>query len=623
MTLARRLRVAWAVAAVLGSAGCASLPSGSPAADAATATPAVATRAYYRLEVEPGGTLGKLLTEHLDLARFQNAPVSENIDSAEIDRLLRAAPAQARELLETEGYFNAEVTARHAGNDADGLPRLQVVAEPGPRATVTSVDIEVVGDLQTAAAAGDAHAARSLAGLRSDWPLHAGDAFRQSAWAAAKSDTLAKLRARGYAGASWRSTTAHVDAADNRVAVAVVVDSGPRYRLGEIRVDGLSRYDADSVRRLANFAPGDPYTEQLLLDFQDRLQKIGLFEGAAVVLDADPATAQAAPVQVRVKEQTLQLATLGVGYSANTGARVSVEHTHRKLFGTRWAMKNKFELGPTQQLWEGDLSSHPLEHLYRNLISGSGSRLLVADQTELGWNARVGRTQDTPRLERRYFIEYTQSRVDSDALTSQADAGSLNYQWVFRAVDNVLLPTDGLTTSTQVALGYSRGIQSLQNEPQTEARGPFSRLYGRLTWYQKLGATWYGSARVEAGEVFTRDVIGVPDALLFRAGGDESVRGYAYRTLGPTVDGAITSGRNLLTGSLEIARPIAPQYPAYWWAAFVDAGNAANGWDDLKPVLGYGLGLRWRSPVGPLRLDLAYGHEVQQVRMTLSVGIVF
>jgi translocation and assembly module TamA len=79
----------------------------------------------------------------------------------------------------------------------------------------------------------------------------------------------------------------------------------------------------------------------------------------------------------------------------------------------------------------------------------------------------------------------------------------------------------------------------------------------------------------------------------------------------------------MFAGSAEIARPISENRPALWWAAFVDAGNAANAWNELTPAVGYGLGLRWRSPVGPLRLDLAYGQEVRKVRLHLSVGIAF
>jgi translocation and assembly module TamA len=293
------------------------------------------------------------------------------------------------------------------------------------------------------------------------------------------------------------------------------------------------------------------------------------------------------------------------------------------LFGSRWVAHNKFTLGPEQQTWEGELTSHPLDNLYRNLLSGSATRLKDDDQTLLGWNARIGRTQDTPRIERLYFGELTHARVDSAVLTSQADAASVNYHWVYRDVDNVLLPTRGMTTSIQTGLGYGRGTQSVLGDPIVDARGPFARLYTRLTWYLPFGNAWYGSARVEAGHVFTRDVASIPDTLLFRAGGDNSVRGYAYRSLAPSIDGVTTGGRSLFTSSLEVARPISPRYPAYWWAVFVDAGNAADTVKELKPAVGYGVGLRWRSPVGPLSLDVAYGEQTRQVRTHLSVGIAF
>jgi translocation and assembly module TamA len=87
------------------------------------------------------------------------------------------------------------------------------------------------------------------------------------------------------------------------------------------------------------------------------------------------------------------------------------------------------------------------------------------------------------------------------------------------------------------------------------------------------------------------------------------------------VNGVVTSGRALFTASAEVARPIAPSMPTLWWAAFVDAGNAADHLTSLNPAVGYGLGLRWRSPVGVLRIDWAYGVEVGKARLHLSVGI--
>jgi translocation and assembly module TamA len=600
--------------------GCANLVFLAPRPEPTKTEPAPATleRAEYRVEVQASDNLRALLTTYLDLARFQNAPAAEGITAAELERLVRATPA----LLETAGYFSANVQVERSPAQSGELPLLRVIVEPGPQASVSSFTLSVQGALGDAARRGDAAAAEELATLRRQWPLQAGSAFRQGAWTDAKNSTLAQLRSRGYAAASWSETHALVDAPENSVALAVAIDSGPLFRIGEIRIEGLQRYDEEAVRRLAYFGPGTPYTEKTLLDFQERVQKIGLFEGAAVELDANPETASAAPVLVKLKELPLQQATVGVGYSANTGARLTLEHTQRRVFGSRWVAKNKFELGADLKSWQGELISHPLDGLYRNLIAGSASQLRAAGEVLNSASARAGRTQDTPRIERLYFFELTQSKLEGEQSRTSGSAATFNYHWVYRDIDSVLLPTRGLTTSAQAAVGYGQGSQTLLGETNSD-RGPLGRLYVRMTWYQPLGDAWYATLRGEAGQVLTHNVIGVPETLLFRAGGDDSVRGYAYRTLGPTVGGVLTSGRTLLTASAEIARPISARLPAVWWAAFVDAGNAADRLTDLRPALGYGLGVRWRSPVGPLRVDVAYGQDVRRVRAHLSIGIAF
>jgi translocation and assembly module TamA len=616
----------WILGSALALAGCTGLwkPAKPPDAPASTGTHSTEPlQAQYRLEIQAPKELRKLLSEQSDLARFQNMPAAEQVNAAELERLRLAAPAEMMELLETEGYFNAKVTVDQVAADSRGLAQLRVVVEAGPRTTVGTVSIGAIGKLQDAVESGDPGALSLLADLRRQWPLHSGAPFEVSAWMDAKTDTINRVRTAGYASASWARTNAHVDASRNRADLAVVLDSGPLFRLGDIHIDGLKRYDEQSVRRLAGFDRGAPYNEKTLLYFQERLQKVGLFEGASVEIDPDTKSAAAAAVRVRVQELPMQQVTTGIGYSANTGASASLEHIHRNAFGSGWMARNKFQYGPDLHSWEGDLTSHPLAGLSRNLVSGSFTDLRADDQWQRSWTARMGRTQDNPRLERTIFAEYAQARVDSAALASQADSVSLNQQWVVRNVDSVLLPTVGLTASAQAAVGTGRGSRTAPGEPPFEERGPFARLYVRLTWYRILGASWYGTARIEAGQVFTHDVVAVPDTLLFRAGGDDSVRGYGYRTLGPTIEGTTTSGRSLATGSIEIARPIWSHRPAYWWAAFIDAGNAADQFGDLNPVLGYGLGLRWRSPVGPLRFDVAYGQALHQTRLHMSVGIAF
>jgi translocation and assembly module TamA len=613
MTLRATCARALAAAALVVLAGCAGLPFGKPAAATAEAE-SVAQVAAYDLEIDAPAALRTLLERHLDLARFRESSAPGDITDVELDRLIGAAPAQVHALLETEGHFQSQVEITRS-RDAQSRRLLRIAVSPGPQAQVVSMRLDVAGALETAAQGGDAAALDQRDALREAWPLQPGKAFTQAAWSDAKGSTLARLRAEGYPAAAWRDTHARVDAAAGTAALTAELDSGPLFRLGEIRIEGLQRYDEASVRRLATFAPGDPYSEQRLLDFQERLYKLELFEGAAVEIDVDPALAERVPVQVRVKEQPLQQATVGIGYSANTGPRLTLEHQHRRIFGTRWTASNKLELGPDQKRWQGDLKSHPLDGLYRDLVGGSAERLRTDADLRTSWSARVGRTQDTPRIERLYFLELVHARVESDGSIDDSNAVSANYHWIWRDLDSALLPTTGLSLSLQGAGGFARS--------STDDSGPFGRAWGRLTLYRPLGASWYGTARVEAGQVFARDSVGVPDTLLFRAGGDESVRGYDYRTLGPLVDGVVASGRVVATASAEIARPIWADRPVFWWAAFVDAGNAANRWSRLKPALGYGLGLRWRSPVGPLRIDAAYGQDVKRLRLHLSVGIAF
>jgi Outer membrane protein len=272
--------------------------------------------------------LRTLLIDYLDVSRFQKVPRADAVTSLELDRLAAAAPAQAKGLLETEGYFDAEVTIARS-DPPNGIPRLTLKVVPGPQVRVANVAIDATEPLAPRTATREEPWSDRLDHLRKTWLLRPGQPFRQPAWTSAKTVALAALRADGYPTASWRSTHARVDATANTAALDLELDGGPLYRLGAIRVEGVSRFDEVAVRHLATFFPGTVYDEKLLLDYQDRLLKVGLYEGASVELDAS-GPPEAAPVIVRVKELTQYQATFGVGYSANTGPRVSVEHWDRK-----------------------------------------------------------------------------------------------------------------------------------------------------------------------------------------------------------------------------------------------------------------------------------------------------
>lgn len=568
-----------------------------------------------QVEVVAPGNLKALLERHLDVVRLGRIARDE-VEESEWARLIDAAPAQVRELLQTEGYFAAGVTLERQPRRSAGEPDIVLLrVEPGPQARVAQARLEVQGDLERLAEEGEPAARAAREQWRSAWELPVGRPFRNAAWSDAKAAALARLRAAGYATAQWSGTSADVDPASASVRLFTVIDSGPLFRFGSLQVDGLVRQDAETVGHLVGAARGAPVTETLLLDFQERLQKAGLFEAVTVTLDTDPATADEARILVALRESPLQVYTFGVGVSANTGPRASVEHVYRRVFGFAATSRNKIEWGTKRQAWDGEVSTHPGDRFYRNLLGGAVERLETDSDTVLSQRLRLGRTQDTKVIERLYFLEGERSVRRTDQLETSAVGISVNYHGVWRDVDSVVLPTQGFVIAGQAGVGRSHGTNA--------ESGWFSRAYVRLTGYLPLGSAWYGQGRVEVGRVFLRRNGVAPQSQLFRAGGDDSVRGYSYLSLGPIVDGAVGGGNVIVTSSVELARPFSASLPSLWGAAFVDAGNAADTWSSLKPVFGYGVGVRWRSPVGPLRLDWAYGREVRRSRLHFSVGIAF
>ncbi|MEW6707714.1 MAG: BamA/TamA family outer membrane protein [Pseudomonadota bacterium] len=610
LPLARAARLAACLLLALGLAGC-GLFNRARQPEAAAAEPTVP---LVKLEVQAPGTLQRLLETNLDLARLTRLAGGQTVSETELARLVAAAPAQARELLETEGYFQPVVQVTRVPDTDPPLVRVNV--QPGPRARVGRFTFEVEGELERRASAGDREAQQTLQALREDWLLKPGDPFRNALWGDAKSAALAQLRAAGYAAATWSGTSAQVSVRDDTVRLFVVADSGPLFLAGPLQIEGLQHQTEREVRNLAGFEPGTPVTDKLLLDFQERLQTAGLFSRASVTIEPDPAQAGAAPILVRVQELSLQQATAGVGYSAQAGPRTSLEHWHRRLLGFAVTSRTKAEWGRDRQSLEGDITTHAKRDFWRDLVGYAVTREKTSSDTVTSNRLRVGRAQDTPRRQRLYFVEGTVARRSTAEVNEQASAVSLNYHWGWRRLDSMVLPTDGYTFSLQTGVGRAHD--------QTNLSGAFTRLYGRLTGYKPFGDSWYANARLELGQVYASNAVEVPDPLRFRAGGDESVRGYGYRELSPRDEaGKLIGGNALFTASVEVARPVSAKLPSVWWAVFVDAGRAADNFGELKPAYGVGAGVRWRSPVGPLKLDLAWGNETRKPHLHLSVGIAF
>ncbi|MFL6672185.1 MAG: autotransporter assembly complex protein TamA [Massilia sp.] len=587
-----------------------------------TATLAMAQGINYTVEVDAPRPLRELLEQNLDLMRWRGNP---RLDLEQLQHLVKVAPDQARTLIETEGFYSPKVSA---GLDTSGpVPVARIMVDPGPPVTVGDVDIELQGfvPFDKGSAPFDANA------LRNKWALPVGSVFRTADWEAAKRNLLRSVMQARFPRAQLVDSSATVDPESHRALLKVVVDSGPEVRLGQLRIRGLKRYPASVITNLNNIRPGQEYNEATLQAFQSRLQDTGYF--ASVEVSADLRTLLAAeldtmddedkdqaaqpaataptvvPVLVRVTENKRKKAEVGLGYSTNTGARAQVSYDDLNVFGKR--MKSDLIYEQLRQNARVNFFWPTKPNGYNDSIGGGYERNDVRGEVTRVTSVSARRAWGSPLLERSVTLEaLTEQRTVDELLATRTKSLPLTFSITRRSLDSLILPTRGFVLSGQVGGAF---LPVLTDEK-------FVRAYARFLYLHPVGASGTLVLRGETGAVGSRNKAGVPSTLLFRAGGDQSVRGYAYQQLGVPVGTAITGGRYLLTASAEYQYWFKPPWGA---ALFYDVGNAADTWHELKPKVGYGIGARWRSPVGPINVDVAYGKAVHKVRLHFSLGFTF
>ena len=281
------------------------------------------------------------------LARFRLAPEA---DEADEERELRRAERAAAEVLATEGYFSPRV--RFEPNPA-GTPRYRLVVDTGRLTRVTAVEISFRGALA------DAAFSERAAALKKGWGLPVGAPFRSADWETAKNRLLLATTARDFAAATLAQSSADVDAEAGAAVLRVEVDSGPAYRVGSLRVEGLERHDAALVERFNPFRPGQPYDRALALQFQQALQETPFFTSVVVTLDLDAATADNAPMKVQVREALTRRFSAGVGFATNTGAHIEAVYRQSITFGQPYLLQTGFRLDQTGQFAYADLIFPP------------------------------------------------------------------------------------------------------------------------------------------------------------------------------------------------------------------------------------------------------------------------
>ena len=598
----------------------------SATAVATSAMPAL-NEAAFDIVVRAPETVKTLLEQHLELQRYRAV---SDLDDSELARLVILAESNVRNLVGTLGYFNPmiSITRDKPASPNNQRPTIVVAVEPGEPTRVSSVKIDFAGDIVESI---DTDAIVQRQDITRDWALPTGQRFTQDAWDGAKTQALRQLLARRYPGGRLASSLADIDAPENAADLSLRFDSGPLYRLGAANVTGIAKYNPLLVPRLARLNVGDVYDQKKLTDAQFRLASSGYFDAATVFInpdlgadgdsDIDPS---AIPVQIQVREAKLQKIILGVGASTDNGPRVSLEYTHQRVPGIGWRAATKLQLDRKSPFAQTEWTSIPNEDSWRWVGLARAERMEDQNLVTRAQRLRFGRTQVGDSIDRSIYGQYDRAIVQAagNATLLPTDTGdgsaiSGNYVWTGRYFDSLPFPSKGY------GLGFELGGGITLNDK----RQPFTRAVARWSGIAPL-AERQGriTARAEVGAVTAADSARVPSGQLFRTGGDSTVRGYGYRAIGIALPGgAVGPGRYMAVGSVEWQRPIMQNgLPSAWEnTVFVDAGAVADNPKDLKPSLGIGTGVRWKSPIGPLQIDLAYGVKVKRLRLHVNVGFVF
>ncbi len=548
--------------------------------------------------------LSDLLQQHLDIVKWRDNP---RMSPAEWLRLYQATPQAIADLLATEGYFSPEINP--SIDTVAGVSQAKFLVNAGKPTLVSTVDLSFTGDILQQDPAEQSARLASIATLKQNWLLQPGAVFKQSDWSQAKRRLLVNLLVERYPNASIKVSRAEVNPALNTVAINLKVDSGKSFTFGELKIEGLQRYPASIIQDLNRIKPGTTYSQARLQILQSRLEESGYFQGVEVTASTATAVNDVVPIKITVQENPSIKLGAGAGYSTNTGARAQLTYDDLNLFNRGWRLTSSLKPEQRAQSLSALVRLPTDSDGYRDSFNAGLERRVIEGQITTSGQTGVNRSWGPRRTEQTigaaYLIEH-QALDGAESVTRSV--ATLSYGITLRRTDNDRNPTRGYLFNTQLAIAPIEQLSS----------GRFLQSYAKVQGYYPLTSSTQLIARAEIGAVSGRN--SAPAAFLFRAGGDQSVRGYAFESLGVREGDATVGGRYLATGSIEAIQWLTQQWGA---ALFVDAGNAANTLQDLKPVYGYGLGARWKSPIGAIGGDIAYGEATKEFRLHFNLGVAF
>jgi len=568
-----------------------------------------------------------------------------------LERLRSDSENRARAALRPFGYYRPVVTSR-IENTGERAWRLTVDVQTGPPVLVESADVSVVGD------------GAGLPGLldwQRSWPLQPGDVLDQATWEAEKQRAIDIIADSGYLDAKFSRHRIALDLERDRARLELELDTGPQAVMGEVRFhqDQVHPYILENLPR---FRPGEPYDAWLLERFRVELWQAGYFSSAEIVedrhLDETPPRVDL-DVRLEPRPPNTWQGTIGVG--SDTGPRV-------QLGWNRHLVSRRGDSFSLLMGWQNHNDEYFIRANYRIPRKVQSRQFWLAE-------ALLKRENETVKLRNQSDDETLFTLGDADISDDSLRLGRLRVlnrkrglrQWFetwygeflneqvdFRRDEAPILGNGSRFiggTSRNLSLGvdyempyvrgqgfeavgeYLRG-RVMASNTAWGSDDDFVQAFVAARWMGRVGERWKLLARGEVGytdaQVDERrvevdgtelvlSVTQLPNFYRFKAGGSTSVRGYGFESLSNNNIGS----NNIVTASLEAEYRVLEKWSV---ATFFDIGNAFNDWSDTRLKKGAGVGVRWYSIAGAVRVDLAQALDRQgkpwSIHFTIGVSVL-
>ncbi len=508
----------------------------------------------------------------------------------------RQSLAQVGDLLRAFGYYRPEIT-QHSVRDEQGCWQISLNISLGEATRIVRLDIQLEG-----AAEADGAFIELVQGA----PFTVGDQLNHARYEAYKTQFQRLATRRGYYDA--RFSTSQIQVEPERAEAVIVLHflSGERYRYGQTLIQEAGP-SVDFLHRFIPYASGDPVDAAELIELQQRLIDSQYFSVVSVRPQIEQRQNGLVDIRISLEPVKTWHFSVGAGVDTNSGPRASLAVENRLLNGQGDRASMETSLSPLLKQLELT-HRHPLADPTRELRQWQLG--VLSEETDSSRSIRQSLGWSRVRLMDGGWIRTlgaSYSRESSTIGTLQVESQLL--------LPSLALHKSARTGERRIAQGWRVGFDlsgALDNllsdtsllQAHLDAKGILPLGQGRLIGRVELGATWVARFRE------------VPASIRYFAGGDNSVRGYDFESLGPRdAEGNVVGGRHLSVASLEYDRPIAENWDL---ALFVDIGDAFNNEPSLKR--GAGVGIRWHTLVGTIRLDLAWPSDGTGARLHLFMG---